>query len=668
MNRVDPAAATRPAKIQSHHLERWAIDYIRQSHPQQVQRHRESAQVQANLQERALAWGWPAERIRLLDGDQGRSGTSTVGRYDFAWLLSEIALGHVGLVLCFQINRLAREDEECCRLIRVCAAFDTLLADQDGLYHPHDFNDRMILTIKGFMGGFELHQLQQRMQAGRLNRCRRGEWLGQTPPGYVVGPGGKLQFDPDEQVQDVIRLILEQFNVLGSISALLRYLRQHKIELPFRSVGGPDRGQLRWHAPHRETLRLLVRNPAHAGVYAWGRHATDHRRVQPGRRGSGRVRRELEDCAVLIRNNHPAYISWEQYENNVRRLKQHRRHGPVPGPARGTVALLAGLVVCGQCGCRMQTRYTKSLRYDCQRRTLDYAAPRCQSLAGAPLEQLVRDLVLEVVTPASLELSVRAAQQCERERAALDRQWQLRLERAAQEASRAFRQYNGVEPENRLVARTLESAWEESLLSQRALEEEYRRFQKEQPVRLSGAERTQIETLARNLPALWQASQTSLAEKRQIVRRLLQTVVVWAPASTQEVKVQLHWAYGTVTEHQVLRPVVAWKQVTGAADLWRQVREWQAVGWTSRRIGEALNREGHRTPRGQPFTAETVRKLTERGGPHVGKTWKATSQRKKKARIGDSSATRTGVQHRPEPSLNGRKSALRPGKTSRSST
>jgi DNA invertase Pin-like site-specific DNA recombinase len=630
MNHVDPAGASRPAKIQSHHLERWAIDYIRQSHPQQIQRHRESAQVQAKLQERALAWGWPAERIRVLDGDQGRSGTSTVGRDDFAWLLSEIALGHVGLVLCFQINRLAREDEDCCRLIRVCAAFDTLLADQDGLYHPHDFNDRMVLTIKGFMGGFELHQLQQRMQAGRLNRCRRGEWLGQPPPGYVVGPASKLQFDPDEQVQGAVRLVLEQFAVLGSISALLRYLRQHGIQLPFRSAGGPERGQVRWHTPHRETLRQLVRNPAYAGAYTWGRYTTDPRRVQPGRRGSGRIRREPDECAVFIRDNHPGYISWEQYENNIRRLKQHRTHGPVPGPARTTVAFLAGLVVCGQCGSRMQTRYTRSLRYECQRHALDYAAPPCQSLAGAPLEQLVRDLVLEVVTPAGLELSARAAQECERERDALDRQWRLRLERATQESDRAFRQYNAVEPENRLVARTLERTWEEALLAQRALEEEYRRFQKTQPVRLSSAERAQIETLARNLPALWEASQTSFAEKRQIVRRLLQRAVVWAPASTQDVKVQLHWAYGTVTEHRVTRPVGAWKHVVGATDLWQRVQNWQSAGWTSRCIAEELNRQGHRTPHGRPFTAESVRKLVERGGPQVVETRKATTRRKKK--------------------------------------
>jgi DNA invertase Pin-like site-specific DNA recombinase len=629
MNYANPLAASRPPKIQGHHLERWAIDYVRQSHPQQVLRHRESAEVQAKLQERALAWGWPAERIRVLDGDQGRSGTTTAGRDDFTWLLSEITLGHVGLVLCFQINRLAREDEECCRLIRVCAAFDTLLADQDGLYHPHDFNDRMVLTFKGFMGGFELHQLQQRMQAGRLNRCQRGEWLGQPPPGYVVGTEAKLHFDPDEQVQSTVRMILEQFAVLGSVNALLRYLRQQGMQLPFRRVGGPDRGQLQWHTPHRETLRFLIRNPAYAGAYTWARHATDPRRVKPGRRGSGRVRKEPDQCAVFIRDNHPAYISWEQYQNNIRRLKQHRRHGPVPGPARTTVAFLAGLVVCGQCGCRMQTRYADSLRYVCQRHALDYAASPCQSLAGAPLEQLVGDLVLEVVTPAGLELSLRAAQECERERAALDRQWRLRVERAAQEANRAFRQYNAVEPENRLVARTLERTWEEALLSQRALEEEYHRFQKAQPVQLSAAERAQIETLARNLPALWRASQTSVVEKRQIVRWLLQRVVVWAPASTQEVKVQLHWTQGTVTEHRISRPVGTWAHVAGAAELWRRALQWRAAGWTSRCIAEELNKEGHRTPRGRLFTALSVRKLMERGGPPAAETPKATARRKK---------------------------------------
>jgi DNA invertase Pin-like site-specific DNA recombinase len=611
----NPSAEGRPAKIQGHHLDRWAIDYVRQSHPQQVQRHRESAQVQAQLKERALAWGWPAERIRVLDGDRGRSGTTTAGRDDFAWLLSEIALGHVGLVLCFQINRLAREDEDCCRLIKVCAAFDTLLADQDGLYHPHDFNDRMILTIKGFMGGFELHQLQQRMQAGRLNRCRRGEWLGQPPPGYVVGADGKLQLDPDEQAQQVVRLVLDRFAALGSISGVGRYLRQQGIELPWRPISGPHRGGLQWRRPHRETLRQLVKHPAYAGAYTWGRYATDPRRVRPGRRGSGRVRREPEDCAVFLPDNHAAYLTWEQYQANRRRLSQHRRRGPVPGPGRATVAVVAGLVVCGECGSRMHTHYTKSLRYVCQRKALDYAAPTCQSLAGAELEQLVRDRVLEVVTPAGLELSLLAAEECQRERAALDDQWRLRLERAAQDADRASRQYNAVEPENRLVARTLERAWEGALLARRDLEEEYRRFQQDRPVRLSPAERAEIEALARDLPALWQAATTTVEQKRQVVRLLLQRAVVWAPSSSEEVRVQLHWTGGTVTEHRIRRGVHRWEQMTDAAAVRERLQGWQGAGWTSRQMAEALNAAGHRTPHGRPFSAAGVRQLLARGGP-----------------------------------------------------
>ena len=629
MTHAKPGGTERPAKIHGHHLDRWAIVYVRQSHPQQVQRHRGSAQVQANLHERARAWGWPAERIRILDGDQGCSGSTTAGRDDFAWLLSEIALGHVGLVLGFQINRLAREDEACCRLIKVCAAFDTLLADQDGLYHPHDFNDRLILTIKGFLGGFELHQLQQRMQAGRLNRARRGEWLGQPPPGYVVGPDHKLQFDPDEQVQHVIRLILDQFATLGSVSGVLRYLRHHQIQLPFRPLSGPQRGQLHWHAPQRETLRALLRRPAYAGAYTWGRYAIDPRRATPGQRGHGRVERTPQECLVFVPDNHPAYLSWEQYQSNLQRLQQQRRHGPLPGPAQTTTALLAGLVVCGHCHSRMLTHYTRTLRYECQRQLLDYAGPPCQSFAGESLEQLLREQVLQVVTPASLELSLQAAQECERERAALDQHWQLRLQRARQEADRAFRQYTAVEPENRLVARTLEGRWEEALRAQRTLEEEYHRFQHTQPTTLSAAERTQIERLAHDLPTLWQSPRTSLLDQRQIVRLLVQQVVVWAPASSQQMQVQVHWTGGTVTEHQVRRAVASWTQVEDVAALLEQVRRWQRRGWTAQRIADELNATGHRTPHGKVFTATTVRQLRSRTAASRPPTSKAQRPRPK---------------------------------------
>jgi DNA invertase Pin-like site-specific DNA recombinase len=614
MTTSEPLAGKRHTKIALHHLERWAIVYVRQSHPQQVQRHPESAQVQANLQGLALDWGWPRERIRILDGDQGRSATTTVGRDDFAWLLSEIALSHVGLVLGLQFNRLAREDEACCRLIKVCAAFDTLLADLDGLYHPLDFNDRLVLTIKGLMGGIELHQLQQRMQAGRLNRARRGEWLGQVPPGYVIGPDRKLQLDPDEQAQSVVRLILDRFAILGSLSGLLRYLQQQRIQMPYRVPAGPNRGQLHWHRPHRETLRCLVRRPAYAGAYTWGRRAHDPRRQVPGHRGRGRVEREPQDCAVFLPNNHAAYISWEQYQSNLQRLQKQRSRGPLPGPARQTVSVLAGLVVCGPCGCRMQTHYTGTLRYDCQRHALDYGTSVCQSLVGEPLERLVAEQVLQVVTPAGLELSLRATAECERERAALEKQWQLRLERACQDTARAYRQYDAVEPENRLAARTLERKWEETLLAQRALEEDYTRFQQTQPHGLTAAERAEIETLARNLPAVWRSPQTGVAEKRRIIRMLLERVVVWAPASSQEATIHLHWSLGTVSEHRMTRPVRSWDQLASTAEVRQLVEAWRAAGWPSRRMAAELNAAGYQTPRGKPFTAESVRQLLARRG------------------------------------------------------
>jgi DNA invertase Pin-like site-specific DNA recombinase len=577
---------------------------------QQVQRHQESAQVKANLQGRARQWGWPRDRIRVLDGDQGRSGTTTDGRDDFAWLLSEIALGHVGIVFGLQINRLAREDEACCRLIKTCAVFDTLLADLDGVYHPHDFNDRMLLTLKGFMGGFELHQLQQRMQAGRLNRAQRGEWMGQPPIGYIVGPHQKLQFDPDEQVQQRMHLLFEQFERIGSINGLLEYLRHHRLDLPARPRFGPQAGVLHWRRPTREGLRLLMRDVTYTGTFTWGRSAVVPSQATEGRRG--RRGHEPEQCQVFRRDNHDAYITWEQYHAHRHRLRTQRRRGPRPGPQRDTQAVLAGLIVCGDCGARLQTRYTKTLRYQCQRHALDHGAKPCPSFAGAPLERLVAEQIWELMTPAGLELCWHALEDCQRQRATLEKNWQLRLQRARHEAERAFRQYDAVEPENRLVARTLERAWEEKLQAHRQLEEEHDRFVQQQPPRLSAAERAQIEALASDLPALWHSPQTSIDDRRHIVRLLLERVVVWVSADCPQVKVHLHWVGGAMTEHQTTRALASWRQLPKLQELLDQLRRWRDDKQTSKAMAEALNARGERNLRGQPFTAANVRQLLSR--------------------------------------------------------
>jgi hypothetical protein len=317
---------------------------------------------------------------------------------------------------------------------------------------------------------------------------------------------------------------------------------------------------------------------------------------------------------VFLPNNHPGYISWEQYQSNLQRLSRQRQRGPLPGPARQTVSLLAGLVVCGRCGCRMQTHYTRTLRYDCQRHAMDYGMPRCRSFNGEPLERLVTEQVLAVVTPAGLELSLRAAVECERERAAVDRRWRQRLERAGHETARAYRQYDAVEPENRLVARTLERKWEEALRTQRALEEDYARFQRDRPCGLTEAERAEIAGLAAILPTVWRSSRTGVAEKRQIVRLLLERVVIFYQESSADMTVHLHWSLGSVTEHRLRRSAGSWDQVAGAAELRRLLDGWQSAGWSSRRMAAELNAAGYRTPRGRPFTAEGVRQLRKRWG------------------------------------------------------
>jgi hypothetical protein len=326
---------------------------------------------------------------------------------------------------------------------------------------------------------------------------------------------------------------------------------------------------------------------------------------------------------VFLPDHHPAYIPWEHYQAQRARLRKQRQRGPLPGPQRNTKAALAGLVVCGCCGARLQTRYTKNLRYQCQRRALDEGAKPCPGFAGEPLERLVREQVLEVLTPAGLELCWHALDEGQRERAALEKSWKLRLERARQDAERAYRQYDAVEPENRLVARTLERAWEEKLQAQRHLEEEHDRFVHEQPLRLSAAERAQIQALATNLPAVWQSPQTSLLDQRHTLRLLLERVVVWSSATSPLLKVHLHWLGGVVTEHETTRALRSWKQLPHWAELRKRLHALRAEGQEAEQIAAALNAEGLRTLRGQSFTAANVRQLLSR--------WPVRKRRKKRS-------------------------------------
>jgi DNA invertase Pin-like site-specific DNA recombinase len=610
--------AGRPDKIQPWHRDRLAVVYVRQSTLQQVLDHQESTRLQYGLVAWAQELGWVAERVVVIDDDLGKSGASVEGRTGFQHLVSEVSLDHVGLILGIEISRLARSCKDWHQLLELCALFGTLIADSDGIYDPAQYNDRLLLGLKGTMSEAELHILKQRMLQGRLNKARRGELVVHLPTGYVRRPSGEVTFDPDEQVQHVVQLIFRKFEELGTLNAVLQYLVRHHIQLGIRLRSGLSKGELEWHRPNRMTLQNLLKNPIYAGAYAYGRRQVDLRKQHPGRPATGRVVMDPADWVVLLQDQFPAYITWAQYERNLARLKANQARADEIGAPRNGPSLLAGLVVCGKCGCRMTVRYSGVANrhtYLCSRQLVDYGAEICQYVAGPVLDQFVGQWVLAALEPAALELSVAAAQQLERERADLDRLWQQRLERATYNAERAGRQYRLAEPENRLVVRQLEREWEERLTEKQQLEEEYHRFLHDHPRLLTSAEQKAIRQLAVDIPALWNASTTTDTERKEILRQVLSRVVVTTQGSTEQVQLTLEWVGGTRSEDVLIRPVARLEQLSYYPQLCERVRTLVSEGLSAAAVAERLNAEGYRPPkRREQFGPQGVRDLLQRLG------------------------------------------------------
>ncbi len=609
----------RSEKILPGHLERLAVVYVRQSTAQQVLDHQESTRLQYGLAGRARDLGWPGERVLVIDDDLGKSaGAGSEVRAGFRRLVSEVGMDHVGLILGVEMSRLARSSKDWHQLLEICALFGTLIADLDGVYDPGQYNDRLLLGLKGTMSEAELHILKQRMQQGRLSKARRGELALPVPIGYVRRASGEVTFDPDEQVRHVVDLVFRKFEQLGTLNAVLNYLVRHGIELGIRVREGPGKGELEWRRPNRPTLQGLLKNPIYAGAYAYGRRQVDPRGRAPGRPGSGRRVNEPEQWHAFIKDRLPAYISWEHYERNLSRLKANRARAEEVGTVRHGPSLLAGLLVCAECGRRMGVRYggTKKNvhRYVCGSRASDYGGEPCQQVSGACLDRFVKEWVLEALRPAALELSLEAAKNLQHERDDLDRLWRQRLERAEYEAERAGKQYRLVDPENRLVARQLEREWEEKLAAREKLQEEYHRFEHAQARVLSEEEREAIRALARDIPALWEAPTTTTADRKEIIRQVVDRVVIEAEGESERVGVCIEWAGGAArTEGTAIRPVARLEQLSYYQRLCERVRALSGEGLAARAIAECLNAEGHRPPkRRESFGAQGVRDLMRR--------------------------------------------------------
>jgi DNA invertase Pin-like site-specific DNA recombinase len=423
---------THSSKITPAHRERWAFVYIRQSDPQQVVKHPGSTARQYALADYAVAPGWPRERVKVIDEDQGKSGASAAERLGFHYLLAEVALDHGGLILSTEASRPARCCKDWYQLLEQCARFHTLLGDGDGLYDPTDYNDRLLLGLKGMMSEAELHVLKDRLYKAKLLKESRGELFELPPIGSIKLPGGAFAMDPDEQVQAVVRLLFDEFDRQATVHGLLRYLVHHHILIPVRSRLRANRGQLEWHRPNRPTLLNRLHHPIDAGAYRHGHRAIDVKKKRRGCRTSGRQFLPPEQCRVLIRDRLPASITWERFEANQRRLAANSARPGAPGAPRRGAALLPGLLYCGRCGRRLRVRYggrDNAPHYACTRNSSDHGDPLCQSLSGRGLDELVAGQILRAVEPAALEASLAAVADVERERAALPRQWLLKIER-----------------------------------------------------------------------------------------------------------------------------------------------------------------------------------------------------------------------------------------------
>jgi DNA invertase Pin-like site-specific DNA recombinase len=583
-----------PDKITAGHRERRAVVYVRQSSPHQVQHNRESQANQYALVQRAVELGWVPERVRVFDADLGTSGQDS-SRADFRELVAEVTLGQVGLVLTYEVSRVARSNADWYTLLDLAAVTGALIADADGVYDPRTYNDRMLLGLRGMLSEAELHLLKLRLDAGKMRKIERGAYRLPLPTGLVRLPDGSVAKEADQQVQRMIQLIFERFAALGSCQKVLRSLRGDELLLPRRQTHGLEAGQLLWKKPSESAVYEILRNPAYAGAFVYGRMGP-HPERRPGH-SARRVRRRQEEWLVVHHDAYPAYITWEEFVPNQARLNDNasRYARRARGAVRDGEALLVGMVVCGRCGRQMQVVYKPQIRYICSRLKSAYAERPCVNLGGASVERAVVQAFFAALAPAELDVldEVLAEQRADRERVA--RQCADRVTRATYEVRLARRRYDAVDPDNRLVAAELERRWELALRAEVEAKDAAARFAQETPAAtLDATLRAQLRDLGHQLPALWDSGRLRPSQKKELLRSLIRRIVLTQPAPGS-VEVKIVWVSGAYSELVVYPPVRAASQTSGYARLVERVLELAAQGFADPDIAQKVTAEGFRS-------------------------------------------------------------------------
>jgi len=597
-------------KVTAQHLRRLAYLYVRQSTLRQVHENRESTARQYDLKRRAQVLGWAADQIVVIDEDLGLSGATADNRNGFQRLVAEVGLGRVGLVMGLEVSRLARSSTDWHRLLEICALADTLILDEDGIYDPGHFNDRLLLGLKGTMSEAELHLLRARLIGGQLNKARRGDLWMKPPIGFVYDSSGRVVFDPDQQVQRGVRLLFETFRQTGSALRVVHHFKTEGVLWPRRITSGVRAGELFFGPLEHSRVLGILHNPRYTGAFVYGR--TRQRKVIIA--GQLRYRRlKREEWSVFLPNMHPGYISWEEFESNQTKLLanangygEDRRKSP---PREGA-ALLQGLVICGVCGLRMTVRYHTDHghlipEYVCQRRGIQTAEPICQHLPGGQIDQAVTELVLKAVNPASLDVALEVFEELRARQAEVDRLRRAQVERAREEAELAQRQYLLARPENRLVVDNLERQWNEKLTSLSQAEEEYSRMSKSQPSALTDEDRDRVHALASDLPRVWNDPRTPARDRKRMLRLLIEDVTL---VKNQKIHIHIRWKAGATTSMERPLPLSAPDLVRTPADIVELIRV-LATEQTDAQIARTLNARWLRTGRKHSFTRLIVRHI-----------------------------------------------------------
>lgn len=598
-------------KIRPIHLSRPAVVYIRQSSLMQVLEHQQSTQRQYNLVALAQSLGWESAQIQVIDEDLGKSGKDTENRSGFQRLAAQVSLGKVGAIVSLEVSRLARSSADWHRLLDLCALSDTLIIDDDGVYDPNDFNDRLVLGLKGTMSDAERHMMRLRLFGGKLHKAKKGTLRFPPPTGYVF-EGGTLCLDPDEQVTKAVRLLFERFRLAGSAYGVVHYFAQQGLLFPSRHAHKDAPEEVRWNQLTQARTLAILKKPVYTGAYVWGR-----RRERPVIvDGVVRKRREVladrDKWHSFRMDSHPAYISWQEYLVNLQRLKdnnvkQHADHAH--GAPRDGCGLLQGLALCGRCGRRMQTKHRRAHRtaYECSHRQDGGAT--CWSVMARSLDDKVVEVFLCAMAPPELDLSLAVLEEVEHQAAQVDQQWKLRLERGRYEAARAERQYHAVEPENRIVARTLETRWNQKLQELLQVEREYEEARRAHKLDLSNEDKQAIRALAADLSKVWHAPTTTTIERKQLLRLVIEDIVLCPVLSPHRAtQIRILWKTGAVTEATVQGSHSAGGHKTSAEVIARLAEQVQ-LGKSNRQLAEDLNQRQLKSGQGREFTARLVSRL-----------------------------------------------------------